>query len=214
MLRHNHRFNRATFFAMGIACLLWHSANAAVLHFDELDQTSLIGEHGDLISLSYEYTTQGITFDGGAYLLPWGASANKTGNYVSGPGTTLLFTGELPTYVSLIVGNFSEYLVELNAYGINFFQSQRTTGMMHGISVQPEDLTPYKPDQFIEFNSPTGITAIHLTGQAGYYLDDLTFTRNKTIPEPATLLLLSAGIIALILSRRRTHHDAHNLLHT
>lgn len=205
MSRHN-KFTKLIMVAA--ASFLWHSANAAIITFDDLGQNA-VDEEGYLIPLSNEYAAQGVTFEGTIiYSSSWGANSGKTGKYVEGLGATILFSGELPTYVSLIVGNFMEYAVGVSAYGPGFYESQTTPGDMHGITVDPSELKPYKPDQLVEFTSVNGISSINISGQAGYYFDDLKFFyNNEKVPEPKTLLLFSVGLMGLMLSRRRVKDE-------
>ncbi|MEN0035449.1 MAG: PEP-CTERM sorting domain-containing protein [Cellvibrio sp.] len=172
-------------------------AQAVNIDFDDLNPADLIGDDG-YIPLTNQYESLGVLFESGAYLL--GYSPKSAPNYVNGPGFSIHFLGVLPTYVSMYVGSNLEHKVGIRAYGVNgYFEDRLTDGEVRGM--QWEDSTPYRPNQFISFYMPEGISSINLAGQADTYMDDLTFS--VSVPEPSSLLLLFLGMLITYLHRKR-----------
>lgn len=183
-------FSALVFFSMG-------NAQAITINFDDLDPDDLTDAEGRL-TLTNEYQSQGVVFQGGAYLI--GLSTKSLPNYVTGPGFTILFPDVLPTYVSMYVGSTLEYQVGISVYGIDGYIEQKITdGAMHGM--QGDYSTPYRPDQFVSFYMPQGISYIQLGGQADTYIDDLSFT--VSVPESGTLILFCLGLVMTYLQRKR-----------
>ena len=191
-----------------ICCgLMAQGALAITLTFDELNPADYEGENVETPFLTDEYESLGLVFDGAAYLHAWTQSqpAMSLPNYVIGPGFILNFVGDLPTYVSLFVGSSNGAAVFFDAYGLEgYHESKRTDGEIHGMSW--EQSTPYVPNQFVFFNSPTGISSIELSGQSDAFIDNLTFTNEHdvAVPEPSTLLLFTLGLFGLVLCKRKS----------
>jgi hypothetical protein len=180
---------------------LCSSAHAVLINFDDLDQGSYKIEEG-LRPLSNEYQTQGVIFSSSAYLVTWQSYDIPLSqpNYVSGPGFSFDFVGDLPTQVSMYISNSIGYAVNVNAFGPNnFHKSITTAGAVTGMT--DNEGTPYIPNQFISFASLSGISSISLDGQAGASMDNLMFTSD--VPEPSTLALFGVGMMGLILRRRK-----------
>jgi hypothetical protein len=189
--------------------LMGQGVSAVTLTFDELNPADYINEDEDegLHYLTNEYESFGLLFEKFAYVVAWGQSPNPKSlpNYVTGPGLTLNFVGNLPTYVSLFVGSGSGYKVGIDAFGLNGYREFfLTEGEVRGMG--SDESTPYIPNQFVSFRSPSGISSIHLAGQADVYIDDLTFTNEPDIaaPESSTFILFVIGLLGLILCNRKS----------
>ncbi len=177
------------------------SAHAALIDFDDLNQNSYITDEG-LRPLSNEYQPLGVIFSSSAYLLTWQDYDTPLSlpNYVSGPGFSFDFVGDLPTHVSMYISNSIGYAVNVNAFGPNnFHKSITTAGAISGMT--DDEGTPYIANQFIFFHSLAGISSISLDGQAGASMDNLIFT--SIVPEPSVLVLFGLGIFAIILRNRK-----------
>lgn len=170
------------------------SAQAITIDFDDLDPSDYVG-HGWYMPVTDEYASLGVIFEG--YVEPVAASAKSSPNVLNGSiGIGIKFLDTLPTYVSMYVGSLLEYKVGIRAYGPNgYFEDRLTDGAVRGMFY--EDSTPYRPNQFISFYIPGGISYIRLDGQAGSYIDDLTFT--VSLPEPGTFILLWLGLLMIYL---------------
>lgn len=190
-----------------ICCgLAGEAASAITLTFDELNPADYEAEGVETPFLTDEYESLGLLFEGAAYLHTWTQSqpAMSLPNYVIGPGFLLNFIGDLPTYVSLYVGSSNGAAVFLDAYGLNgFHESKRTDGEIHGMNW--EQSTPYVPNQFVVFSSPTGISSIELSGQSDAYIDNLTFTNEPhiAVSEPSAYILFAIGLWGLMSCRRQ-----------
>jgi hypothetical protein len=176
------------------------SANAITITFDELDPATIENER-----LTNEYESQGLVFDYNAYLVS--ASTQSAPNYVIGPGISLHFTNELPTYVSFYTGSSTEHKVFISAFGPNgYFSNLTTEGGLNGWG--SDESTPYIPNQFVVFQSEFGIASIELSGQSDGYIDDLTFYvagDETSVPEPSVIILLILGL-GCIASRKLKLH--------
>lgn len=191
-----------------VCCGFMGSGAAAItLTFDELDPADYDPGTGELGFLTDEYESIGLLFEGAAYLLAWTEFQHPKSlpNYVIGPGFSLNFVGDLPTYVSLFVGSSTGSQVVLDAFGLNDYHEYKITdGEVHGMG--SEESTPYIPNQFVSFSSPTGISSIHLSGQSDAFIDNLTFTDEPDIaaPESSTFILFVIGLLGLILCNRKS----------
>lgn len=173
------------------------SAQAITIDFDDLNPADFEDiEGGGLIPLSNEYETEGVIFAGGAYLLS--NSTKSLPNYINGPGFGIYFLEMLPTYVSMYVGSTVGYKVGVSAFGINGYVENKTTdGEVHGMHW--EESTPYRPNQFVSFYVPEGISHVEFGGQGDTYIDDLSFS----VPEPAAWILFGISGLILLLRRKR-----------
>ncbi|HSX51786.1 MAG TPA: PEP-CTERM sorting domain-containing protein [Cellvibrio sp.] len=165
-------------------------AQAVIIDFDDLDPSSLPNE-----MVTNEYESQGVVFAWNAYLVP--ASTQSAPNYVIGPGIVFNFINTLPTYVSFYTGSSTGHKVFISALGPNnYFENIVTEGEIHGMNY--EESTPYVPNQFVVFQSESGIASIELSGQSDGYIDDLTFYypgEEIDVPEPSGILLLMLGML-------------------
>jgi hypothetical protein len=182
------------------------SAAAITLTFDELDPMYYESEEAESPYLTDEYESVGLLFDGAAYLHKRTAlqPSVSSPNYVVGPGFVLNFIGDFPTYVSMYVGSTASTAVFLTASGPGGYQeNKRTDGEVRSSGY--EESTPYVPNQFIFFSSPTGISSIELSTQGDSFIDNLTFTSDPDIevPESSTFILFAIGLLGLILCKRR-----------
>lgn len=175
------------FFSMG-------NAQATTIDFDDLNQADFIGDEG-YIPLTNQYESLGVIFEGGAYLSNY---SRKSLNSIDGPGFSLYFIHELPTYVSMYVGSGDQLKVGVSVYGLDGHRETKVTdGWVRGMS--QEQSTPYSDNQFVSFFVEGGISHIHLGSQQTVYMDNLSFN----VPEPATWLLFGMGALALLLRFKR-----------
>jgi hypothetical protein len=179
-------------FAMG-------QAQAITIDFDDLnpeDFINTVDQDEWLFPLTNEYESLGVMFGGPAYLV--GYSRKSLPNYVTGPGFGFYFLGVLPTYVSMYVGSEAGYKVGISAYGVNgLLDYVITDGEVAGMN--SDESTPFRHNQFVSFFEPEGIYNIDLSGQAGAYMDDLSFG----VPEPGICMLLCIGFLSIYLRLKR-----------
>jgi hypothetical protein len=173
----------------GILLIISCSANAVVINFDELDENSYVDENGDRTTLTNEYESQGLVFVGSAY----------AGGGVAGPGFGFQFVGNnLPTYVSFNFSGSGGIAAEIAVWGPGYFKSVISSGEIVGMT--DDHGTPYIPNEIFSFTSPAGISSVELSGKAGAYLDNLTYTYSSLtqVPEPSTFIMLGIGLLGLI----------------
>jgi hypothetical protein len=184
-------FSALAFFLIG-------KAHAITIDFDDLDPADFSGP-GWYIPVTNEYESLGVLFDG--YVNPVAVSTKSSPNFLHGSiGISIYFIDTLPTYVSMYVGSILEHKVGIRAHGADgYIEDRLTDGEVRGM--QWEDSTPYRPNQFISFYIPEGISSINIDGQADSYIDDLTFS--VSLPEPSAFILLWLGLLMVYLHRKR-----------
>ena len=172
------------------------SAQAITIDFDDFAPGSFLpgDPYNPPINILEQY---GIAIDG--YVQPVAASTQSAPNFLhgSGPiGVGIYFLDQLPTYVSMYVGSQLEYKVSIRAIGPDgYFEDRLTDGAVRGMEYQTS--TPYRPNQFISFYFPGGISSIGLGGAADVYIDDLTFI--VSVPEPDAFILLWLALLMIYL---------------
>ncbi|RYY73173.1 MAG: PEP-CTERM sorting domain-containing protein [Gammaproteobacteria bacterium] len=180
-----------------------NAANAVLLTFDELDESSYVDANGDRTFLTNEYESQGLLFGGSAYLISGQPTSEiHPSNYVAGPGFGFEFVGnKLPEYVSFVLGSSTGSAVFIDVIGPNFSKHVTSAGEIHGMT--DDHGTAYIPNQFFSFSSSTGISSIIFSSQGDEYIDNLTYAYTSPIqvPEPSAYILLVVGLIGLFGSR-------------
>jgi hypothetical protein len=104
----------------------------------------------------------------------------------------------------MYVSSFLDEAMFLNAYrGEDLIESKRTAGRA---DLGP-DSTEYIPKQLVTFDAAAGISSITVEGyfnrRTSALIDDLSFTRNASVPEPSSWLLMALGLLGLSLKRLR-----------
>lgn len=165
---------------------------AVVINFDEL-----IPLHDPVFPcfcdnpLTNEYVDKGLTFTDGYFD---GSSSDGGLTYqnhlVTGPYGQIIFSGQLPTFVSMFVTSIHNDAIYLSAYDDNGFLEMKKTPGFGG----PFDDTPAEPNFYISFTAEKGIKFINIDAfffrSTGAEIDNLTFT-HASAPEPSSLLLIS-----------------------
>jgi len=188
-------------------------AHAVLIDFDDLTYVPQYPEMPFFADtpVTDQYLSQGLLVVDG-YLMPYnwfnpdaelGPEAISGPNYLLGGNTLdLYFVGEnLPTFVGMYIGSGNGETIFLEAYGVSgVLFSTYTAGDGGPYSA------PYTDKQYVSFESEAGITRINMWGfyssRVSARVDDLTFTY-ADVPEPSSLLLLCAGIFALIYKRAK-----------
>lgn len=179
-------------------------ANAVVIDFD--NRPVIPGYFYDN-ALTNEYESLGLIIEGG-YL---SGRTNPDGTYdnhlLAGNNLMLTFTGALPTFLSMYVSSHYGSVVSLTALGPEGYRSSHRTSGWAG----PHDDTPYLPNQYVSFTSPTGISSLGVSDffgmRTGATIDNLTIEHHAIVPEPSSLILLLAGCLGIIWRHQRTRNN-------
>lgn len=176
-------------------------ASAVFIDFDDIERNEdpFWAAH----ELTDEYLGKGLLIDGGflSSYDPDSADIVSGPNYLQGgPYFDLLFVGSLPRFVSMIVSSSHEDAVHLTArLGDGSTLSQKVEGWE---GTNPDYIQEKK--KLITFTSDFGISQIDIS--AFYFLrtsariDDLEY--HYDVPEPGSLALFLAGMLALMRRRR------------
>ena len=190
------------------------SAQATLITFDELPWVPI--DAWFEAPVTTQYASLGVTFDQG-FLTQTnynGAPPAHINQYLmGGHDLQVSFSGALPHYVNFNMsspwGETSEsYAIAVDAQGKEIGRG-RTGGIYPDGSQDPpwrQDL-PYKENRLISFASQAGISSLYFYDAYGSRLsssiDNLYFAAVPAVPEPATLALLGAGLVVLVVGRRR-----------
>lgn len=186
----------------GLFVIFSCNANAVVIDFDDIEayhdpDLGCFCDH----PLTDEYRDRGLVIDSGYLVGEKRADGTNDNRLLGSLVLTLFFVDDFPTRVSFYVNAVYDQAVFLHAYGRNGWSDHQQTSGYAG----PDDDTPYIPNQWVSFYSPEGITSISL---ATFYnlrvstsIDNLSY--DYTLPEPPVLLLIVAGFLVLLSSRKR-----------
>jgi hypothetical protein len=146
-----------------------------------------------------QYAAQGVVFSMG--YLKGGETGPQDQYLLGGPVMGVFFTDVLPRHVSFDFSSAAFGGAFVDAYGPDGFLGQITTG---GDLSQP---TQGFLDVHASFSSPGGISYLgfdnyyHL--RTPVYLDNLYYGAIAPVPEPASGVLMGAGLAGLLAWRRR-----------
>jgi len=184
-------------------------AHATFINFDDIPYVLEDGEPGNFydVPLTDQYANKGLIVNDG-FILPYLSEEGVPlqSNYLLGGNVlTLNFTGDLPTVVSMYVTSLFGDSVFLNAYNSSGFVQEIRTKGTHGEWGTPDYEEESQPNQFVAFDVNAGISRItvenYYSSRVSARIDDLTFTRNASVPEPSSLLLLVLGLCTLVWRR-------------
>ena len=184
-------------------------AHATFINFDDIPYVLEEDEPGNFydVPLTDQYANKGLIVDNG-YILPYRSEDGSTlqSNYLLGGNVlTFNFTGDLPTVISMFVSSLYGDSVFLNAYNSTGLVQERRTKGTHGEWGTPDYDEVSLPTEFVSFDVSAGISRItienYYNSRVSARIDDLTFTRNASVPEPSSLLLLALGLCALVWRR-------------
>lgn len=178
--------------------------HTTLLTFEELTATD---PEQDPVPIT-QYESLGVKFE---YASVWegGASAAVSGTkyisdvcFCSAPGLSIYFTGRLPIKVSFYLTSGSlGGAIDVSAWGPNGYHAARQTP---GISYFEPDGVAI-PQQFISFDSSSGIGALRLdnyfSNRGQINIDNLAFT--SPVPEPNSSVLIGIGLAAVWVAARR-----------
>jgi hypothetical protein len=197
---------------LGLLLLIFsfcRSASAGVINFDDIKRNSdpFWAAH----PITDHYQSEGLIIDGGYLNEYWVEDETVLSgpNYLQGgPYLSFSFVGKKPKFVSLVVTSSNKDVVTLGAScGDGSILVAETPGW-----AGPHNNTPFKANNLITFVSDHGIS--HIAVSAFYFLrtsamiDDITFYYE--LPEPAPMVLLALGLMALILARSRFSPNSNN----
>ncbi len=164
-----------------------------------------------------QYAHLGVVFDGaGVSIAPGGVKSGSQSiadNY--GPEMAIRFTGDLPSYVSFYLSALFEDKVFMRVFDqAGALIGETASDGWFGVV---ENSQPYTPLQFFEF-SGTQISEISLSSfyslRSGIQLDDLTFTRAQSVPEPSSLLMAIIAVMGLLAARHCRSREKHEAMST
>jgi hypothetical protein len=190
------------------------SAQATFITFDELPWVPIDAFFENPVTT--QYASLGVTFEVAFLAQTYysGTPPAHLNQYLLGGNSMQVnFSGTLPHYVNFNMsspyGSSSEsYAVAVDAQGHEIGRG-RTGGLYPDGSQDPpwrQDL-PYKENRLISFASQAGISSLYFYDAYGSRLsssiDNLYFAAVPAVPEPAALALLGAGLVVLVVGRRR-----------
>jgi len=186
-------------------------AQATFINFDDILYVPADPESPNFydVELTNQYADKGLLVAGGFIMSYDGIDP---GTVVSQPSfllasnfLTLSFIGNLPTFVGMYVSSSFEESIYLSAYN-----STGLVGLKNTLGYQPDENEEndggYTPKQYVTFNVDTGISSITVENaynmRVSALIDDLTFTRSASVPEPSSVLLLMLGLLGLVVTRK------------
>lgn len=182
------------------------TAQAVLIDFDDLVYIPSESEFNCWCDhpITNEYLSQGLLISDGYLAEHFGSSANSPSNYlIGGNSLQFSFVGNLPTSVGMYVSAFFEEAIYLTAVDASGQIIQKKTSGWAG----PFDDTPYEPNQFISFTSPSGFTGVTVEGfynmRTSAAIDNLTY-EYSSVPEPSSFALLFVGLLGLGCLRLKT----------
>jgi hypothetical protein len=184
-------------------------ANPIVIDFEDGTAGNAIGSF---------YAGLGVTFSNAQFVSASGfpGLSNLGFNGVSGPGPSnpiIINFAALQSVVTLTAVDLSQQGFLLRAFDANggfLGQAGFASGAPFGVPITFSVTTGTRRISFVEIFQP-----LNLAGTSGGVVFDNLKIDNATdlvtVPEPATLLLLSGGLVAPVLAayrRRKVHKDA------
>jgi len=180
-------------------------AHAAFINFDDIPYVLEDDEPGNFydVPLTDQYADKGLIVDNG-YILPYLSEDGPLhqSNYLLGGNVlTFNFTTDLPTTVSMYVSSLVGDSIFLNAYNSSGLVQEIRTKGTHGEWGTPDYEEESTPNEYVSFNIDAGISRItvenYYNSRVSARIDDLTFTRKASVPEPSSFLLLVLGLCVL-----------------
>lgn len=187
------------------------TAQAALITFDERPWVFGPDEYAWYSNpVDEEYSALGVHFNTG-YLQPSGHGAPFNTQYLlGGPYFSITFSGTLPTFVSLA---FSSPIPNLRATVSASTADGASAGSFDtgGFYWAGPELgfveTPYHDNSHATFHSDSGIARLDFDTYASSRIiakiDNLYFGAVAAVPEPASLAMLTAGLLVLGAAWRR-----------
>jgi hypothetical protein len=162
----------------------------------------------DSTAVSNQYFALGVNFSS-ATVLTVGIGLNEF-EFPPNSGVNVVFDDGGPISLSFItpVLSFGGYFTYLIPITIDAYDSGSSLiGSISSLFFSNLALSGdpgSSPNEFLQIAYTGGISSINIVGDpdfgGSFTMDDVTF---NAVPEPSTILLVSAGIVALAITRRR-----------
>ena len=191
----------------GLLALAGLPAHATLITFSEFPYAP--NDDGEWYSdpIGDDYAALGVYIDDG-YRFGTTPGAPAEG-MLGGPSPRIIFTGTLPTFVSLYFSSsYPPSAAYVSAWTPLGFAGKISTGGWEGPGPENEG-TPYVPNTYASFHSSDGISQLLFSQFYGMRttvrVDNLYFGAVPSVPEPGSLALLVAGLGVVGVARRRWH---------